>query len=85
MKRYREILHIALPAMAENLLQFLMGLVDSYLVAFLGLVALSGVSLANNIMAVYQAVFIALKGNGRVEVNSLAESAFGNLFSGLGT
>ena len=46
--------------MVENLLQFLMGMVDSYLVAFLGLVALSGVSLANNIMAVYQAVFIAL-------------------------
>ena len=46
--------------MVENLLQFLMGMVDSYLVAFLGLVALSGVSLANNIMAVYQAIFIAL-------------------------
>lgn len=60
MKLYREILHIALPAMVENLLQFLMGMVDSYLVAFLGLVALSGVSLANNIMAVYQAIFIAL-------------------------
>ena len=60
MKRYREILQIALPAMVENLLQFLMGMVDSYLVAFLGLVALSGVSLANNIMAVYQALFIAL-------------------------
>ena len=60
MKRYREILQIALPAMVENLLQFLMGMVDSYLVAFLGLVALSGVSLANNIMAVYQAIFIAL-------------------------
>lgn len=60
MKLYREILHIALPAMVENFLQFLMGMVDSYLVAFLGLVALSGVSVANNIMAVYQAVFIAL-------------------------
>ena len=60
MKLYREILHIALPAMVENLLQFLMGMVDSYLIAFLGLVALSGVSLANNIMAVYQAIFIAL-------------------------
>ncbi len=57
---YKEILRIALPAMAENILQMLMGMVDSYLVAGLGLVALSGVSLANNILAVYQAVFIAL-------------------------
>lgn len=56
----KEILGIALPAMAENILQMLMGMVDSYLVASLGLVALSGVSLANNILAVYQAIFIAL-------------------------
>ncbi|HFU4462828.1 TPA: MATE family efflux transporter [Streptococcus suis] len=56
----KEILRIALPAMAENILQMLMGMVDSYLVASLGLVALSGVSLANNILAVYQAIFIAL-------------------------
>ncbi|HEM3683641.1 TPA: MATE family efflux transporter [Streptococcus suis] len=56
----KEVLRIALPAMAENILQMLMGMVDSYLVASLGLVALSGVSLANNILAVYQAIFIAL-------------------------
>lgn len=62
MKRhpYKDILAIALPAMAENLLQMLMGMVDSYLVAFLGIAALSGVAVANNILAVYQAVFIAL-------------------------
>lgn len=59
-KQRKEILRIALPAMAENILQLLMGMVDSYLVASLGLVALSGVSLANNILAVYQAIFIAL-------------------------
>ncbi|WP_105114391.1 MATE family efflux transporter [Streptococcus suis] len=59
-KQRKEILRIALPAMAENILQMLMGMVDSYLVASLGLVALSGVSLANNILAVYQAIFIAL-------------------------
>lgn len=46
--------------MAENMLQMIMGMVDSYLVAFLGLVALSGVSVASNIMAIYQAIFIAL-------------------------
>lgn len=59
-KHTKELLRIALPAMAENILQMLMGMVDSYLVASLGLVALSGVSLANNILAVYHAIFIAL-------------------------
>ncbi len=46
--------------MAENFLQMLMGMVDSYLVASLGLVAISGVSVANNILSIYQAIFIAL-------------------------
>ncbi len=53
-------MQIALPAMAENFLQMFMGVVDSYLVASLGLVAISGVSVAGNIITVYQAVFIAL-------------------------
>lgn len=57
---FKEILTIALPAMVENMLQMFMGMVDSYLVATLGIIALSGVSLTNNILAVYQAVFIAL-------------------------
>ena len=60
MKLYREILHIALPAMIENFLQFLMGMVDSYLVAHLGLVALSGVAVANNLITIFQAIFLAL-------------------------
>ncbi|HFR3767095.1 TPA: MATE family efflux transporter [Streptococcus suis] len=59
-KIYKEIISIALPAMGENVLQMLMGMVDSYLVAGLGMVALSGVSVANNILAIYQALFIAL-------------------------
>ncbi len=57
---YRKIMQIALPAMAENILQMLMGMVDGYLVAGLGLVAISGVSVAGNIIAIYQAIFIAL-------------------------
>ncbi|HFI0057122.1 TPA: MATE family efflux transporter [Streptococcus suis] len=59
-KIYKEIISISLPAMGENVLQMLMGMVDSYLVAGLGMVALSGVSVANNILAIYQALFIAL-------------------------
>ncbi|MGT2908034.1 MATE family efflux transporter [Streptococcus dentiloxodontae] len=60
MKNTKRILNLALPAMVENLLQMLMGVVDSYLVAQVGIVAMSGVSVANNIVTVYQAVFIAL-------------------------
>lgn len=46
--------------MGENFLQMLMGMVDSYLVAHLGLIAISGVSVAGNIITIYQAIFIAL-------------------------
>lgn len=46
--------------MMENLLQMLMGVVDNYLVAQVGLIAVSGVSVANNIITIYQAIFIAL-------------------------
>lgn len=60
MNQRRKIIELALPAMAENLLQMLMGVVDNYLVAQVGLVAVSGVSVANNIITIYQAIFIAL-------------------------
>jgi len=53
-KKYKDILNIALPAMGENFLQMLMGMVDSYLVAHLGLIAISGVSVASNIITIYQ-------------------------------
>lgn len=59
-KYSKKILAIALPAMAENVLQTLIGVVDSYLIAQLGLVAVSGVAVATNVLAVYQALFIAL-------------------------
>ena len=59
-KKNKDILIIALPAMGENFLQMLMGMVDSYLVAHLGLIAISGVSVAGNIITIYQAIFIAL-------------------------
>ncbi|MBM7643196.1 MATE family efflux transporter [Streptococcus loxodontisalivarius] len=60
MTKTKQILNLALPAMVENILQMLMGVVDSYLVAQVGLVAVSGVSVANNIITIYQAIFIAL-------------------------
>ena len=60
MKSTKEILKFALPAVIENFLQMLMGLSDTFLVTRLGLAAVAGVSLANNIITVYQAIFIAL-------------------------
>lgn len=56
----RKLLSLALPSMAENILQMVMGMVDNYLVAQIGLVAVSGVSIANNIITIYQALYIAL-------------------------
>lgn len=52
--------NIAMPAMIENTLQLVMGMVDSFFVASLGMYALSGVSVATTIISVYQAIFIAL-------------------------
>ncbi|MGT2772378.1 MATE family efflux transporter [Streptococcus marimammalium] len=60
MQQTKKILSIAIPAMIENILQMSMGFVDSYLIAQIGLIAVSGVSVANNIISIYQAVFIAL-------------------------
>lgn len=58
---YRQrILQIALPAMAENVLQMLMGVIDNYFVAHISLAAVSGVAIANNIITLYQALFIAM-------------------------
>ncbi|MGT2926715.1 MATE family efflux transporter [Streptococcus cuniculipharyngis] len=59
-KTSSRLLKIALPVMLENFLQALMGLVDSYMVAQLGLLTISGVAVANQIMTVYQAIFMAL-------------------------
>lgn len=56
----KRILQIALPAMAENVLQMLMGVIDDYFVAHISLAAVSGVAIANNIITLYQALFIAM-------------------------
>lgn len=60
MSYYRKILQIGLPAMMENGLQMLMMVVDAYLVAQISLAAVSAVSIAANLISIYQAVFIAL-------------------------
>lgn len=60
MSYYKRLWQIALPAVGEQLLQMAMGLVDNLLLAQLGLVVLSGVALSNQIMVVYQSLFLAL-------------------------
>lgn len=60
MKTNREILKFAFPAIIENFLQMLVGVSDTMIVAHLSLSAVAAVSLANNLITVYQAIFIAL-------------------------
>lgn len=60
MKTNKEILKFALPAIIENFLQMLVGVSDTMIVARLSLSAVAAVSLANNLITVYQAIFIAL-------------------------
>lgn len=53
-------MNLALPAMVEQSLQLVMGLVDAYLVSFLGLATISGISVAQSLLNIYQALFIAV-------------------------
>lgn len=59
-EKSKKILNLAIPATVENILQALVGFVDILMVARIGLVAITAIGIANNILAVYLAVFIAL-------------------------
>ncbi|HEM5596772.1 TPA: MATE family efflux transporter [Streptococcus suis] len=56
----KEIIRLSLPATVENIFQTLVGFVDTLLIAQLGLVAVTAVGLANTILNVYLAVYMAL-------------------------
>lgn len=56
----RKIIDLAVPATIENVLQTMVGFIDTLMIARLGLAAVTAVGVANNILAVYLAVFIAL-------------------------
>lgn len=56
----KRIIKLALPATVENIFQTLVGFVDTLLIAQLGLVAVTAVGLANTILNVYLAVYMAL-------------------------
>ena len=55
-----EIFQLALPAAVENILHALVGFVDTWMISKIGLVAVTAVGMANNLMMVYLAVFTAL-------------------------
>ena len=59
-KRISMILRLAIPAMAENILQTVVGLVDTIFVAKLGLVQVTAVGVTNAILNVYIAIFMAI-------------------------
>lgn len=54
------ILALSIPAMIENILQTVVGFVDTLFVAKLGLVEVTAVGIANAILAVYMAIFMAI-------------------------
>ncbi|MDR0922238.1 MAG: MATE family efflux transporter [Lactobacillales bacterium] len=55
-----KIIQLALPNTIENILQTSVGFVDSLMIAKIGLVAVTAVGIANGLLAIYLAVFIAL-------------------------
>lgn len=54
------IMVLALPAIIENILQVLLGVVDTYFISKIGTEAIAGVGVTNLIMNIYIAFFLAL-------------------------
>ncbi|MEQ6353190.1 MATE family efflux transporter [Lysinibacillus sp. M3] len=54
------VLALAIPAMIENILQTVVGFVDTLFVAKLGVIEVTAVGIANAVLAVYIALFMAL-------------------------
>jgi putative MATE family efflux protein len=59
-EKIKVILALAVPAMIENLLQTIVGFVDTLFVSKLGLASVTAVGVTNNILAVYMAIFMAI-------------------------
>ncbi|WP_010305750.1 MATE family efflux transporter [Kurthia senegalensis] len=59
-KKIHAILLLGIPAMFENILQTLVGFVDTLFVSKVSLDAVTAVSLANAIIAIYMAIFLAI-------------------------
>lgn len=59
-EKIKIILILAIPAVIENFFQTTLGFVDTYFVSKIGLVEVSAVGIANALLAIYFAVFMAL-------------------------
>ena len=57
---HKSILNLAIPATIENILQTLVGFIDTLMIAKLGLTAVTAVGVSNTILNVYLAVYIAI-------------------------
>lgn len=57
----KEIIQMAVPATIENILETSVGFIDSLMISKIGLLAVAGVGVANTILNVYLAIFIALE------------------------
>ena len=55
-----KIIQLAVPATVENVLQTLVGFIDTLMISKIGLMAVTAVGVANTILNVYLAIFIAL-------------------------
>jgi putative MATE family efflux protein len=56
----KKIVDLALPATVENILETSVGFIDSLMISKIGLLAVAGIGVANAILNVYIALFIAL-------------------------
>lgn len=59
-EKLKVILFLSIPAMIENILQTVVGFVDTLFVARLGLTEVTAVGVANAVLAVYMAIFLAI-------------------------
>lgn len=59
-KDVKEVLRLAVPAMTENILQVMLGIVDTIFISRIGIEAIAGVGATNVLMNIYIALFTAL-------------------------
>ena len=72
------ILSLAIPAIIENILQAVVGFVDTLFVARLGLNEVTAVGIANTMIAVYIAIFMAIGvGTSSLIARSVGSGDFG--------
>ncbi len=69
----QDLKHLILPLLVEQLLLLLVGMIDTLMISYAGEVAVSGVSLVNQINSIFIAVFTALASGGAVVISQYIE------------